>query len=175
MRGAILAVDKISDFCGKLSAWVFFAIGLIITYEIFVRNDFVREFLGTAPTIWVDEISRVLQVWAAYLGAAYVLKKHEMIRIDVAFKKPGSLGRRFAETLALIIMLIFSGVTVYFGFQLWLKSTLAGHTTDSFLGLPKWFTHGSIWIGFSLLFLQSLAQISRIWSKEKMSDGSDLK
>lgn len=169
MTGLFLTIDRISEFFGKLSAWIYFSIGFFITYEIIVRNDIVRQFLGTAPTIWVDELSRVLQVWAAYLGAAYVLKEQEMVTIDVAFKNSNSLARRLAETVALMFMLVFAGVSVFFGFQLWLKSTLAGHTTDSFLGLPKWFTHSSVWVGFALLFFQSLAQVCRVWNTKKIN------
>ena len=49
-------------------------------------------------------------------------------------------------------------------FELWLKATLAGHTTDSFLAPPKWLTHGSIWVGFSLLIAQGAADMWRIWT-----------
>ncbi len=163
MSAFIRAIDGISELAGKLCAWMFFAIGLFITYEIIVRNDAMRALFGTAPTIWVDEISRVMQVWAAYLAAAYVLKHREMVTIEIAFNDRTSLPRRLAETLALIMLFIFAGVAAYYGFGLWLKSTLAGHTTDSFLAPPKWLTHGSIWIGFGLLFLQGLAELYKIW------------
>jgi TRAP-type mannitol/chloroaromatic compound transport system permease small subunit len=163
MSAFIRVIDGISELAGKLCAWMFFAIGLFITYEIIVRNDAMRALFGTAPTIWVDEISRVMQVWAAYLAAAYVLKHREMVTIEIAFNDRTSLPRRLAETLALIMLFIFAGVAAYYGFGLWLKSTLAGHTTDSFLAPPKWLTHGSIWIGFGLLFLQGLAELYKIW------------
>ena len=164
MAALIHIVDEITEFVGKFCAWMYFAIGLFITYEIFVRNDFVRAALGTAPTIWVDEVSRIMQIWAAYLGAAYVLKKREMITIEVAFKDPNSLARRLVETLAILMLFIFAGVTTYYGFQLWLKSTLAGHTTDSFLAPPKWLTHASVWVGFALLIIQGIVELYRLWS-----------
>jgi hypothetical protein len=40
---------------------------------------------------------------------------------------------------------------------------LAGHTTDSFLGSPKWLTHASVWIGLGLLGLQSIVELYRVW------------
>ncbi len=164
MSVLIRTIDAISELAGKLCAWMFFAIGLFITYEILVRSDAMRFLFGTAPTIWVDEVSRVMQVWAAYLAAAYVLKHREMVTIEIILNDPASLARRLAETLALIMMFIFAGAAVYYGFGLWLKSTLAGHTTDSFLALPKWLTHGSVWFGFGLLFLQGFAELYKIWT-----------
>ncbi len=150
-------IDAISETAGRISAWMFFVIAFFITYEVIMRYVF------TAPTIWVDEVSRVMQVWATYLGAAYVLKHRQMITIEIILKDPASLWRRLAETLAIILLLIFAVTASYFGFQLWLKSTLAGHTTDSFLGSPKWLTHASVWIGLGLVALQSIAEFYRVW------------
>ena len=157
-------VDSMSEFAGKLCAWSLFAVGLFITYEITVRSDIALGLLGTAPTIWVDEVSRIIQVWVAYLAPAYVMKHREMITIEIALQDPSTLARRLAETLGIIMLFIFAGTATFFGFELWLKATLAGHTTDSFLAPPKWLTHGSIWVGFSLLIAQGAADMWRIWT-----------
>ena len=150
-------IDAVSEWAGRFSAWMFFAVAFFITYEVLMRYVF------TAPTIWVDEVSRIMQVWATYLGASYVFKHRQMITIEVILKDPTSIRRRLAETLAIIMLLIFAVTASYFGFQLWLKSTLAGHTTDSFLGSPKWLTHASVWLGMGLLALQSIAEFYRVW------------
>ena len=163
MKFIIRLVDATSECTGKLCAWALFAVGLFITYEISVRSDIARMFLGTAPTIWVDEVSRIIQVWVAYLAPAYVMKHREMITIEIALKDPHSLARRLAETLAIFMLFIFAGVASYYGFQLWLKATLAGHTTDSFLAPPKWLTHAAVWVGFLLFIAQALAELYRIW------------
>jgi len=164
-------IDNLSEFTGKLAAWMFFAIGLFITYEVFMRYVFVK------PTIWVDEVSRITQIWATFLASAFALKYREMIVIDIAFKDPDTLGRKIVETFALLIIAFFCAVTVWYGFELWLKSTLRGHTTDTYLALPKWFTQASIWVGFGLLFLQSLAELVKIWTigiiKHNHTDGAD--
>ncbi len=157
MNRLIRSVDALSEWSGRLSAWMFFLIAFFITYEVIMRYVF------TAPTVWVDEVCRIMQVWAAYLGASYVFKHRQMITIEVILKDPASIGRRLAETLAIIMLLIFAITASYYGFQLWLKSTLAGHTTDSFLGSPKWLTHASVWMGLGLLVLQSVVELYRIW------------
>ncbi|PLX33030.1 MAG: TRAP transporter small permease [Hyphomicrobiales bacterium] len=152
------AMDALSEISGKLCAWGFFVLGLFVSYEVLMRDLF------TMPTIWVDEVVRVMQVWLTYLATAYVLKHREMITIDIAFRRHDTAMRRVVETFAILFMLLFAGVAAWYGFQLWLKSTLAGHTTDSFLALPKWATHASVWVGMSLLGLQGLAEIVRIWT-----------
>ncbi|WP_419910807.1 TRAP transporter small permease [Hoeflea sp.] len=158
MSAFIRLADTISEFTGRLAAWIFFAIGLIVTYEVAMR------YLFTAPTIWVDETARIGQIWAAYLAAAYTLKHREMIVIDLVFRMPGTVGRRLLETFALLVIGLFCFMTVYYGFGLWLQATLRGHTTDTVLALPRWFTDASVWLGFALLGLQVIAELARLWA-----------
>lgn len=159
LKRFIQTIDILSEYLGKFCAWCLFAIGFFITYEVIMRYAF------NSPTIWVDEISRVLQVWVVFLAAPYVLKHREMITIDVMFRNPNTLGRRLAETLSLIVLFLFMGVAVYYGFSIWLKATLAGHTTDTYLAPPKWLTHAPVWLGGSLMMLQGIVQLVRIWAE----------
>ncbi|MCF6173367.1 MAG: TRAP transporter small permease, partial [Campylobacteraceae bacterium] len=72
--------------------------------------------------------------------------------------------RKILETFSLLIIIGFSLVTVYYGYQIWLDSTLKGHRTDTFLALPKWFTQASVWVGFSILFFQAIVEIIKVWT-----------
>lgn len=157
-------IDAVSEFTGKLCAWSLVAVGFFITFEIVMRYVFI------APTIWVDEVSRILQVWVVYLGAAYVLKHREMVTIELILRDPRSLWRRLAESFAIIVMFVFAGVAIYYGFSLWLKETLAGHTTDTYLAPPKWITSAPVWVGNALLVLQGLAQLVRVWTEDLPED-----
>ena len=168
MTAFVRFMDSVSELTGKLCAWLFFVIGIIVTYEVVMRDLF------TAPTIWVDEVARIMQIWAAYLAAAYVLKHRAMITIDIAFRRHDTRARQMVETFAILVMLLFAATAAWFGFQLWLKSTLAGHTTDSFLAIPKWLTHASVWVGMGLLALQGVAEVWRIWTKGIPAPGHDL-
>lgn len=157
MRHVIRIADVIAEWTGRLCAWLFFVLGFCITYEVVMRYFF------NAPTVWVDEVARIVQVWATYLAAAYVLKHRALVTIDVAFRDESGFARRLADTFALVIILVFCLVTVRYGFELWLHATLRGHTTDTYLALPLWFTQASIWVGFGLLALQSIVELARIW------------
>jgi len=160
LRNAMRLIDGASEITGKISAWSLFAIGFFITYEVVMRYVFL------APTIWVDEVSRILQVWVVYLAAAYVLKHREMVTIEVILADPTTLRRRLAETFAIAMLLLFAGVATYYGFGLWLKSTLAGHTTDTYLAVPKWISHGPVWVGCTLLMLQAVVELYRVWFED---------
>ncbi len=154
----IKIIDTLSEFFGKLSAWLFFFVGIIVTYEVVMR------FVFNMPTIWVDEVSSITQIWATYIGIAFALKHKDMIVIDIAFKNHNSISRKVVETFGLIVILLFSVVAVKYGFDIWLDSTLKHHRTDTLLGLPKWFTQASIWVGFLILLLQTIAEIVKVWT-----------
>jgi len=156
----IKIIDSISEVTGKISAWLFFAIGFMVTYEVFMRYVFIK------PTVWVDELSSIIQIWATYAGASFALKHKDMIVIDIVFRNPNTMIRKILDTFALIIIILFSLVAVWYGFEIWLDSTLKGHTTDSYLAIPKLFTQSSIWVGFTLLFIQAIAEIVKVWTRE---------
>jgi C4-dicarboxylate transporter, DctQ subunit len=151
-------MDSVSEVAGVIAAWMFFAIGLFVCFEVFMR------YVLISPTIWVDEVSRIFQVWAAFLAISYVLKHKSHIIIDITFRDPNSLSRKVIDTFALCVVIFFCAVTIKYGLALWWKSTLAGHTTDSYLAVPKAFIQSSIWVGFGLMALQSLAEIIKIWT-----------
>jgi TRAP-type C4-dicarboxylate transport system permease small subunit len=158
MSRLVAMVDGLSELCGRIAGWGLVLIGFIVSYEVFMRYVFV------APTSWVSEISQNIQIWAVFLGAAFALKHRQMVTIDVAFSEPGTVRRKLAESLGLIMLFVMTVLAVWFGFQIWLRATRAGHTTGSVLGMPRWLTDSAVWVGLGLLTVQGLAEFWRVWA-----------
>lgn len=154
-------INRLSDITGRLAAVLFFSIGLFIAYEVIMR------YLFTAPTIWVDETARILQVWATYLGLAYTLKHHQMIVIDIVPINHNHLLYKLTETFSIFIIFIFSIIVSWQGIELWQQALLRNHTSDSLLVIPKWLTHAAVWIGFMLLALQCIIEWFTLWTVKK--------
>lgn len=148
----------LSAWAGRLAAWMFFAVGLMVSYEVVMRHGF------TMPTIWVDEVARIFQIWGTLIAGAYVLSEREHVVIDIAFKRVGTTARKLVDTFSMLVIIAVCAVVCWYGFELWLKAYRFGHTTDSFLAPPKWLTHGSLWFGFGLLLLQACAEIVKTWT-----------
>ncbi|MEP0520995.1 MAG: TRAP transporter small permease [Hyphomicrobiales bacterium] len=161
-------VDGVSELLGVIAGWMFFAVGLFVAFEVFMR------YLLISPTVWVDEISRIFQIWATFVAMAYVLKHRQHIIIDLTFRDINSLQRRVVETFSLLVIVFFGTIAAKYGWDLWLKSTLAGHTTDSYLAVPKAFTQSSIWVGFGILALQALVEIYKVWTGQANLQRSEL-
>ncbi len=151
----LLIIDKISSMCARLSAWLFFIIGGIIVFEVVARYVFL------SPTVWGEEMSRFLQIWATYLAAAYVLHKRKLIAIDVAVNKMAPGFQKILESCALLVIMVFCFVACLYGIEIAIESVRVGRATSTMLAVPSWMTEIAIPIGFGLMFLQALAELFR--------------
>ena len=156
-------ISKFSSTCGRIAAWLYFAIGCIIIYEIVARYVFIK------PTIWVEEMSRFLQIWATYLAAACVLKNRQLIAIHVIRDRLPKYFRIVSEALSLTIIAVFCLVAIWYGSTTVLESIRVGRASSTMLGVPLWMTELAIPIGFSLLFLQVLAEMVQIFYRSSIT------
>lgn len=149
-------IDRLNDAFGWMAAAAFVAVGAMITYEVVMRYVFL------APTIWAEELSRFLQIWATYIAAAYVLRHRQLIAITVLIDRLGTRGRQVADAFTLVSILLFCAVAVYYGLVIMLDSIRLGRATPTMLSVPQWTTELAIPLGFTLLALQALAELIRL-------------
>ena len=155
-RRLLHAIERLGAHAATVSAWMFFAIGGMVTYEVVTRK------VLNAPTIWADEVARFFQIWATYLAAAYVLKARQLITIEVlAGLYRGALGR-ITEALGLVVIAVFSVIAVVYGVLILADSIALHRATSTMLGVPKWIPESAIPIGFGLLLVQALAELARV-------------
>lgn len=165
MNAVLELIDRVGVACSRIAGWLFFAIGLMITYEV------VARYVFNAPTIWAEEMSRFFQVWAVYLGAAYVLRYRHLIRITLVTDRIGPLGRRFAEAFSLLVIGAVCVVAIAWGIEIVAESVRFGRTTSTMLDVPQWMTELAIPVGCGLLLLQCLAQLVRLASTGDVDSG----
>ena len=149
-------IDRLNEVFGWIAAAAFVAIGAMITYEVVMRYVFL------APTVWAEELSRFLQIWATYIAAATVLHHRQLIAITVVVEHLGARGRRVAEAFSLVCILLFCAVAVYYGLIIMADSIRLGRSTPTMLSVPQWMTELAIPLGFMLLGLQALVELIRL-------------
>ncbi len=152
------AIESVTDWVAALLGWLLFIMGFLITYEVVMRYVFV------SPTSWVSEVTQQIQIWLVFLGAACVLKSRDMITIELILNDRTTIWRKLSETFAIFMLFVLTVPAIWYGIELWLRSTRHGHTTDTILALPRWFTDASVWLGFTLLSLQALVELWKIWT-----------
>ena len=147
--------DKIVKYSGYLASALFIAIGFIISYEVIMR------YLFNSPTIWVNEVSRFLQIWATYLALTYSFHKQDFIRITVVYDRLNETGKKILDFISFIFIIIFSCFVVYYGWLIAYDSLKVGRTSSTILDVPSFLTELAIPLCFAFLVIRVILEAIR--------------
>ena len=145
--------NKLVKYSGYLASALFIAIGFIVSYEVIMR------YLFNSPTIWVNEVSRFLQIWATYLALTYSFHKNDFIRITVVYDRLNENGKKILDFISFVFILIFSFFVVYYGWLIAYDSLKVGRTSSTILDVPSFLTELAIPLCFAFLVLRVILEI----------------
>ena len=146
-------LDTISKALTLITAWAMFSIGLMLGYEVFARYFF------NAPTIWAEELSRLVLIWVVFVGASTMIRYDEHIRVTIVVDMFGLRAKKLAGIMARIFVVIFAAAICWNGLPAMLDSLERGRTTGSMMDIPSWWLQASIVVGFGLIALQASVQL----------------
>ena len=147
--------DKIVKYSGYLASALFISIGFIVSYEVIMR------YLFNSPTIWVNEVSRFLQIWATYLALTYSFHKQDFIRITVIYDRLNETGKKILDFISFIFIIIFSCFVVYYGWLIAYDSLKVGRTSSTILDVPSFLTELAIPLCFTFLVIRVILEAIR--------------
>ena len=147
--------NKIVKYSGYLASALFISIGFIVSYEVIMRYVF------NSPTVWVNEISRFLQIWATYLALTYSFHKQDFIRITVIYDRLNETGKKILDFISFIFIIIFSCFVVYYGWLIAYDSLKVGRTSSTILDVPSFLTELAIPLCFAFLVLRVILEAIR--------------
>ena len=147
--------DKLVKYSGYLASALFISIGFIVSYEVIMR------YLFNSPTIWVNEVSRFLQIWATYLALTYSFHKKDFIRITVIYDRLNENGKKLLDFISFVFIIIFSSFVVYYGWLIAYDSLKVGRTSSTILDVPSFLTELAIPLCFAFLVLRVILEAIR--------------
>ena len=153
-------IDRLSTAIGRIAAWLFFFIGVVLTYDVIAR------FAFHSPTSWSGDVSTIMQIWVVYVGMAYVLKEGHLIRITAFIRFASPFWRKVAEGFSLLIIGFFSALMAWESAGIVQESIEQGRRAATMIETPTWVPEIAIPIGFVLLLLQVVAELIRLPSRE---------
>ncbi len=148
-------LEKLIKYSGYLSSGLFILIGFIVSFEV------ISRYIFNAPTIWVNEISRFLQIWATYLALTYSFHKNDFIRITVIYDRLVESGKRILDFISILVILFFSSFVVYYGWLIAYDSLKVGRTSSTILDVPSFLTELAIPLCFFLLVIRASIEFVR--------------
>ncbi len=157
MQKALLIVDEISTWAGKLCAWLIMILMLTVCVEVFKR------YLLNAPTAWIFDAENMMYGTLFMMCGAYTLAQNAHVRGDFLY---GSMRPRLQATLDLMLYILFflPGVIalvkagVDYAELSW---RINEHSNVTSNGPPVYHFKTVIPIAGALVLLQGLAEIVR--------------
>jgi TRAP-type mannitol/chloroaromatic compound transport system permease small subunit len=165
------AIDRLSEWVGKLVAWLVLAAVLISAANAVVRKAFDMSSNGFLEIQWY------LFAAVFLLAAGYTFLRGEHVRIDIIL---GRFSRRTQVLVEIFGILCFLFPFVYAVIQLvWplvVRAYVSGEMSSNAGGLIRWPVFALVPAGFTLLGLQGLSElIKRIAFLQGLVDDPGLK
>lgn len=130
-----------------LNRWVDGAvIALFAATLVLVNVQIVCRFVLSISVPWTEEVSRLLFIWLAYLGAAIGLREGTQIVIDTLPELLGASARRVLDPFVRVVSLAV--VTFMFAASIPLVRSVWGTT----LATVDWISNGWAYLAFTVSF-----------------------
>ena len=155
LRGASL-VDRISRFFGIIAA-----ILVILSCVISAGNAFSRYAFDMSSNAWL-EIQWQMFAGIFLLGAPWVLKLNEHVRVDLFYGALGARGKLWVDVFGILLFLYpASLIMLDMSLPWFLDSYRQSETSANAGGLPVWPVKALLPLGFALMLLQGTAELVR--------------
>ncbi|MDZ4393455.1 TRAP transporter small permease [Cypionkella sp.] len=110
---------------------------------------FARYALGSS-LYWSEELMRYLMIWIVCIGAGLSFTRGQFLGMQLAVSKLPPFFGRLAQILSAVLILIFLGVVIWFGFKFAWGTRLQSATA---LGMSMFWVHSAIVVAGILLAL----------------------
>ncbi len=147
------AIDRMSIWAGKVSAWLIVPMFLVLFYEVLVRKLFT-------PTVWANDIATMCYGAHFFLAAAYTLHLQKHIRTDF-FSKNWSLRTQVRMDIAQYLLFFLPGMVMF----TWMSFDFARESWELKEDLmttwrpPAYWYKSVIPLSSALLLVQGLAEV----------------
>jgi TRAP-type mannitol/chloroaromatic compound transport system permease small subunit len=156
-RQLVRAIDLISYWTGKTSAWLILALTFVVSIEVFKR------YILNAPTAWIFDFNSMLYGTLFMMCGAYTLAAGGHVRADFVYSYLRPRAQAGLD-LALYLLFFIAGILglIYAGYDYAALSWRIGeHSTVTAEGPPVYHFKTVIPIAGALVMLQGLAEIVR--------------
>jgi TRAP-type mannitol/chloroaromatic compound transport system permease small subunit len=147
-------VDAINEKLGWLAAWAVLGACLISA-----GNALLRYGLDISSNAWL-EIQWYLFALTVMLGAAYVLRRNEHVRVDIIYARLSGRGQVLLDLLGLVCFLLpVMLVMLALSWPLFVRTLLSGEVSSNAGGLVRWPAMVLLPLGFAMVSLQGVAEV----------------
>ncbi|MCX5908907.1 MAG: TRAP transporter small permease subunit, partial [Deltaproteobacteria bacterium] len=158
LKGLIRRIDSISEWSGRICAW------LAVPLVGFTAYDVIMRYLFQAPTKWAYEMTWMQYGALFMLGGAYGLKHKIHVRVDIIYNRWSVRTRAIFDLLTYLliffpvfyILLTHSAIYAYYSWEIWETSYV------SYWQPPVYPIKTVMFVAILLFSLQGIAEFLRL-------------
>lgn len=143
--------NVLSEIAGYLSAVALILATIFMTYGVSLRYFFGK------PTVWQTEVSIYLLVFVTFVGAAYGLKHHAHVGVDLLVERLPLRPQLFVRVATAVLSLGVAAVVVYTSYGTWWEAVEGGFHSSTALGAPLSVVYAILPVGMLLVVFQYVA------------------
>lgn len=155
MSRILKLLDAISSWTGKSASVFSLLTALVITYEILVRQVFVR------PTVWAAEATVFACGILYLLGGPWTLLEDKHVRVDALYGRLSPRAKALVDSFTYLPFCLYLLVMIWATAHYALESLELGETTMSPWNPPIWPMKLVMLCALILVFLQGTAKFLR--------------
>lgn len=145
--------NVLSEIAGYLSA-----VALVLATGIMVHGVASRYLFGR-PTVWQTETSIYLLIFVTFVGAAYGLKHHAHVGVDLLVERLPVRSRLAARIATGVLSLVVVGAAIWTSYGTWWEAVEGDFKSPTALRAPLSIVYGILPLGMLLVAFQYIAFI----------------
>ena len=149
------AIDALSNWTGKVFAFIIPIMMLVTTYEV------VTRYVFQAPSIWALETTQYLFLSSTALGGAYVLLNRHHVNVSILYDRLSARSKAIIEVITAVFFFAFILVLFWHTFDITIESVTHLQHSPSYWGPPIYPVYIIMSLGILLMLIQGLSMFVR--------------
>jgi TRAP-type mannitol/chloroaromatic compound transport system permease small subunit len=150
----VAGMDWLSERFARIASYTVFLSAMICAGNAFIRYGVDWSSNGLLEIQWY------LFAWMVMVGAPYVLKVNEHVRVDLLYGKLKGNAPVYVDIFGFIVFLLpIMGFMTYLSTPYFLNTLISGEMSQNAGGLIRWPAVLALPVGFAMVWLQGLAEL----------------
>lgn len=147
-------IDWLNDRLSRLATWT-----VLLAAAISAGNAFMRYGLDWSSNSLL-EIQWYLFAYMVMVGAPYVLKVNEHVRVDLVYGKLKGNAPVFVDIFGIVFFLLpVMGFLTWLAFPYFMNTFVTGEMSQNSGGLIRWPATLAMPLGFAMVSLQGVSEL----------------
>ena len=148
------AMDWVSDRFGNIASWAVFLSAMICAGNAFIRYGIDLSSNGMLEIQWY------MFAWVVMVGAPFVLKANEHVRVDLIYGKLSANVPVYVDIFGLLVFLLpIMGYLTWLSAPYFWNTLVSGEMSQNAGGLIRWPATLALPVGFAMVWLQGLSEL----------------